>query len=121
MHHFLGQFRKKTLWRAISCCLLAYGAPLWAEEPMDFDPSFLMGQKNTNIDLERYSQGNITLPGHYKMVVYLNGAQANNLELDFFEIKKQQTAVPCISSLTLSQLHIKAPDTITDADILLKK
>ena len=121
MHHFLGQFRKKTLWRAISCCLLAYGAPLWAEEPMDFDPSFLMGQKNTNIDLERYSQGNITLPGHYKVVVYLNDAQVNSLGLDFIEVKKEQTAVPCISSLTLSQLHIKMPETVTDADVLLKK
>ncbi|WP_346429457.1 outer membrane usher protein [Superficieibacter sp. HKU1] len=114
-------FRMKILWQAISCCLLAYCAPTWAEEAMDFDPSFLMGKSATSVDLSRYSEGNATLPGHYTVVVYLNSNRANSIALDFFETDKKHSAIPCISSAMLTQLHIKQPEKLESNDVLLKK
>ncbi|HEY2453857.1 MAG TPA: outer membrane usher protein [Scandinavium sp.] len=108
------------------CCLsgisameLIYSSPIFAAQApttkaevassAEYDNTFLVGAAAENIDLSRYSNGNPTLPGIYKVNIYINEQLAGVVELDFVDVGTK-SAVPCFTSKNIAQLGIKQPD-----------
>lgn len=108
-------------------CLIASGLmscaqnALAAEETVEFDNTFLMGAGARNINVARYSEGNLALPGRYDVSVYINEQATSSLKLDFIETEKGKSAQACITPNTLLQLHIRVPDNLADNAILQKR
>lgn len=75
-------------------------------EKIDFNSDFLHG---SDIDIARFSEGNITLPGTYEVTVNLNGKARGRLTLQFVQQDKNSNAQPCFSQGQLNQLGIE-PD-----------
>ncbi|ALR75492.1 fimbrial assembly protein [[Enterobacter] lignolyticus] len=80
-----------------------------------------MGAGARNIDVNRYSEGNPTLPGRYDVSVYINNQPISSLKIEFIEVEKNRNAQPCISASTLLQLHIRQPESIADNAVLQKR
>nr|WP_318382944.1 outer membrane usher protein [uncultured Enterobacter sp.] len=79
-----------------------------ASDSVEFDNSFLVGAGAEKIDVSRYSNGNPTLPGSYKVNVYINDQPFTALHIDFVNVGKT-SAVPCFTPKLLAQLGIKSP------------
>ncbi|MEG2567381.1 MAG: FimD/PapC N-terminal domain-containing protein, partial [Acinetobacter sp.] len=72
------------------CCLLGLGGGLllpgtavFAEEAVEFDRAFLMGENSNDIDVQRFRDGNPVSPGRYRTQIYINNAYYGPLTLDF--------------------------------------
>ncbi|EEW0787203.1 outer membrane usher protein [Escherichia albertii] len=106
----------------IACSLLPCAPNVWgADETVEFDNTFLMGAGARDIDVNRYSTGNATLPGRYDVSIFINNQAAASLKIEFIETEKKQAAQPCISASTLLQLHIRQPDKLAENAILQKR
>ncbi|EOY8346600.1 outer membrane usher protein [Escherichia albertii] len=106
----------------IACSLLPCAQNVWgADETVEFDSTFLMGEGARDIDVNRYSTGNATLPGRYDVSVFINNQASASLKIEFIETDKKHAAQPCISANTLLQLHIRPPDKLADNAILQKR
>ncbi|MBB2270932.1 outer membrane usher protein [Escherichia sp. 94.0001] len=106
----------------IACSLLPCTQNVWgANETVEFDNTFLMGAGARDIDVNRYSKGNATLPGRYDVSVFINNQASANLKIEFIELDPEHAAQPCISTNTLLQLHIRQPEKLADNAILQKR
>lgn len=72
-------------------------------DKIDFNSDFLHGE---NIDISRFSQGNITLPGVYEVTTNLNGKARGRLKLAFVLEDGHFNAQPCFNQGQLRQLGI---------------
>ncbi|EPF3887090.1 FimD/PapC N-terminal domain-containing protein, partial [Escherichia coli] len=71
----------------IACSLLPCTQNVWgANETVEFDNTFLMGAGARDIDVNRYSKGNATLPGRYDVSVFINNQASANLKIEFIEL-----------------------------------
>ncbi|WP_213134474.1 outer membrane usher protein [Citrobacter sp. FP75] len=114
-------FRIKSLTRFIAFTLLSGSISAWAEnETLEFDSSFLMGPGSSDVDLNRYSNGNVISPGRYDASAYVNNDLVTTLKVEFIEVQKGITQA-CITPKILSQLHIRMPEDLPENAILLQR
>jgi P pilus assembly protein, porin PapC len=111
----------KLLARLIACCLLTSSNPVLATEKLEFDKTFLMGSSANGIDLNRYSQGNVALPGIYDVNISVNNRNAGNMKVEFIDAGEKQSAVACLTPAMLLRLHIRQPEYKGNEGILRKK
>lgn len=109
------------------CCLLGLGGGLllpgtavFAEEAVEFDRAFLMGENSNDIDVQRFRDGNPVSPGRYRTQIYINNVYYGPSTLDFVDVNGNTAAV-CITSKTLAKLQIKIPDSISAPESTLLK
>ncbi|MFM0736567.1 FimD/PapC N-terminal domain-containing protein [Paraburkholderia xenovorans] len=43
-----------------------------------FDPSFLINTPGSNVDVKRYENGNVVIPGQYTLDTFLSGTSIGN-------------------------------------------
>ncbi|SUI04058.1 outer membrane fimbrial usher protein [Salmonella enterica subsp. indica] len=106
---------------AIACCIMTSGHQAWAEESLEFDRTFLMGGAANGIDLDRYANGNATLPGTYDVGVNVNNKTAGNMKLTFIDVGDKRSARACITPSMLMRLHIRQPEYKDNEGILQKR
>lgn len=78
-------------------CALLYSSSCLSAEQVEYDPTFLMGQNTSNIDLSRYSEGNPTLPGIYDASIYVNNQPVTNQSIPFIVVEGKKNALACIT------------------------
>lgn len=91
------------------CCALFYSSPGMAEEVVEYDSSFLMGDGATSIDVSRYAKGNPTPPGTYDVSVFVNDKPVSNLNVPFIDVGTESAAA-CLTAKNLAQLHVQRPE-----------
>lgn len=74
------------------------------EEYVEFNNSFLMGDAK-NIDISRFSAGNVATAGQHKVDIYLNGKIRRTETLDFPDNGKG-TGTPCLTREVLENVGI---------------
>ena len=98
------------LTRTAGCLLLlggthAIGAN--ATENVEFNPAFFPGGAGgQQIDISKFSQGNVVLPGSYRTDVYLNGQWIGRETLSFVAVEGQDSAQMCLERDALLRLGI---------------
>lgn len=102
-------------------CALLYSSSCLSAEQVEYDPTFLMGQNASNIDLSRYSEGNPTLPGIYDVSVYVNNQPVTNQSIPFIVVEGKKNALACITQKNLFQFHITPPETKSEKIVLVKR
>lgn len=106
---------------AIACCILTSSHYARSEENLEFDRTFLMGTSANGIDLDRYANGNATLPGTYDVGVSVNNQTAGNMQLTFIDMGDKRSARACITPSMLMRLHIRQPEYKGNEGILQKR
>ena len=92
-------------------CLLLLGgthaAGVQAIENVEFNPAFFPdGADGQQVDIAKFSQGNIVLPGNYRSDVYLNGQWIGRESLEFAAAEGRDSAQMCLERDTLIRLGI---------------
>lgn len=97
------------LTRTVRCLLLA-GAPAmgaYADENVEFNPAFFPdGAGGQQVDISKFSQGNVVLPGSYRTDVYLNGQWIGRETLSFVAVEGQNSAQLCLERDALLRFGI---------------
>lgn len=75
-------------------------------EKINFNSGFLHG---SNIDISRFTDGNLTFPGVYNVTTNVNGRARGYLKLSFIQSNTSDNAQPCFTQGQLSQLGLE-PD-----------
>ncbi|WP_073524690.1 fimbria/pilus outer membrane usher protein [Pseudomonas fluorescens] len=76
-------------------------------EQVVFNPAFFPdGAKGLQIDISKFSQGNVVLPGSYRSDVYLNGQWLGRETLSFRAKEGQDTAQLCLERDALLRIGI---------------
>lgn len=86
--------------------LLGSGSALAADEVerVEFNPAFFPGGEQ--IDISRFNEGNVVLPGQYRADVTLNGNWLGRQELTFVSVDGQSNAQLCLERPLLLRLGI---------------
>ncbi|WP_411705747.1 outer membrane usher protein [Edaphovirga cremea] len=79
---------------------------------IEFNDQFLVGT-GSQIDVSRFAKGNPTLPGIYKVAVYVNASSKLTTSVEFTN-NGTDHAAPCLTSKLLLQLGIDISITATD-------
>ncbi|NWB86001.1 fimbria/pilus outer membrane usher protein [Pseudomonas gingeri] len=90
-----------------SLLLLAAGSVLAAYEveQVEFNPAFFPGGGG-QIDISRFNEGNVVLPGHYRADISVNGGWIGRDELTFAGVEGQKNAQLCLDRALLIRLGI---------------
>ncbi|QML55228.1 outer membrane usher protein [Escherichia coli] len=110
-----------SLTQIATFCALLYSSSCLSAEQVEYDPTFLMGQNASNIDLSRYSEGNPTLPGIYDVSVYINNQPVTNQSIPFIVVEGKKNALACITQKNLFQFHITPPEAKSEKIVLVKR
>ena len=82
------------------CLLLFSGAHAMsaqAVESVEFNPAFFPDRaKGQQVDISKFSKGNIVLPGSYRTEVFLNGQWIGRETLSFVAVQGQDSAQMCL-------------------------
>lgn len=82
--------------------LSAHGA-----ENVEFNPAFFPdGAGGLQVDISKFSQGNIVLPGTYRTEVYLNGQWVGRESLTFVAVDGQDSAQLCLEREALLRVGV---------------
>ena len=75
-----------------TCAMAAYGV-----EQVGFNPAFFAdGVGGQQVDIAKFSQGNVVLPGNYRTDVYLNGQWIGRESLTFVAVEGRDSARMCL-------------------------
>lgn len=92
------------------CLLLlsgAYAMGSHAVENVGFNPAFFPdGAGGQHVDITKFSQGNIVLPGNYRTDVYLNGQWIGRETLTFVATEGRDSAQMCLERDALLRFGI---------------
>lgn len=95
--------------------LLVSGAHAMAAnsaEQAEFNPAFFTGGRGgLQIDIARFSQGNVVLPGNYRTDIHLNGQWVGRETLTFIAVEGQQVAQLCLERDVLLRFGIDLQTT----------
>lgn len=95
---------------AARCLLLLSGAQamsVHAVENVEFNPAFFPdGAGGQQVDISKFSQGNIVLPGSYRTEVYLNGQWIGRETVSFVAVRGKDSAQICLEREALLRLGI---------------
>lgn len=93
-------FARHQLMLATRCLLLmssAYAVGAQGVENVRFNPAFFPdGVGGQQVDIGKFSQGNVVLPGSYRTDVYLNGQWIGRESLTFVAVKGRDSAQMCL-------------------------
>ncbi|WLH07447.1 fimbria/pilus outer membrane usher protein [Pseudomonas lurida] len=96
--------------RTARCLLLLSGATAMTAhgvENVEFNPAFFPNGANGNqVDVSRFSQGNVVLPGSYRVDVYLNGQWIGRETLSFVAVEGRDSAQMCLEREALVRFGI---------------
>ncbi|WLI07148.1 fimbrial biogenesis outer membrane usher protein [Pseudomonas sp. FP597] len=92
-------------------CLLLLGvaqvAGVQAAEDVEFNPAFFPdGAGGLQVDVSKFSRGNIVLPGSYRAEVYLNGQWIGRESLTFVAVNGQDSAQLCLEREALLRFGV---------------
>ena len=92
------------------CLLLLSGAQAmstYAVENVEFNPAFFPdGAGGQQVDISKFSLGNIVLPGSYRTEIYLNGQWIGRESLSFVAVPGQDSAQMCLERDALLRVGI---------------
>jgi outer membrane usher protein len=78
-----------------------------AVENVEFNPAFFPdGAGGQQLDISKFSQGNVVLPGNYRSDVYLNGQWIGRETLSFVAVEGQDSAQMCLERDALLRFGI---------------
>jgi len=88
-----------------------------ASDPVEveFDPSFLIGRGGRNVDLRRFSEGNVLAPGSYRADVSLNEHPLGSFDVKLTLDRSGHRNIVCIDDALLRRFALdpsKAPESI---------
>ncbi|WP_034105945.1 fimbria/pilus outer membrane usher protein [Pseudomonas lurida] len=96
--------------RTARCLLLLSGASAMTAhgvENVEFNPAFFPnGANGKQVDVSRFSQGNVVLPGSYRVDVYLNGQWIGRETLSFVAVEGRDSAQMCLEREALVRFGI---------------
>lgn len=96
--------------RTARCLLLLSGATAMTAhgvENVEFNPAFFPnGANGKQVDVSRFSQGNVVLPGSYRVDVYLNGQWIGRETLSFMAVEGRDSAQMCLEREALVRFGI---------------
>ncbi len=96
--------------RTARCLLLLSGATAMTAhgvENVEFNPAFFPnGANGKQVDVSRFSQGNVVLPGSYRVDVYLNGQWIGRETLPFVAVEGRDSAQMCLEREALVRFGI---------------
>jgi outer membrane usher protein len=76
-------------------------------ENVEFNPAFFPnGANGKQVDVSRFSQGNVVLPGSYRVDVYLNGQWIGRETLSFVAVEGRDSAQMCLEREALVRFGI---------------
>lgn len=95
-----------------------------SSDAVEFSDQFLM-PGSSSVDLKRFSKGNPTPPGTYKVMLYINDKQLATTNVDFIENGTEQ-ASPCITTKLLNIMGVDysewyKPDENDDEETAAKR
>ena len=97
------------------CLLLVSGAHAMGAhgaEPVEFNPAFFATDATgVRVDVSKFNQGNVTLPGNYRTDVHLNGQWTGRETLHFVAVNGQKAAQLCLERDALLRFGINL-DTV---------
>ncbi|MFM2465276.1 fimbria/pilus outer membrane usher protein [Paraburkholderia sp. RL17-368-BIF-A] len=64
-----------------------------APQTVEFNSQFLTGSGAANVDISRFDQGNVALPGHYRAALYVNGVWIGVADVNLRELNGQKRNV----------------------------
>ena len=106
------------------CLLLLSGAhatATYAVENVEFNPAFFPeGAGGQQVDISKFSQGNVVLPGSYRSEVYLNGQWIGRETLAFIAVEGGGSAQMCLERDALLRVGIDldaVPQQSTDTGV----
>ena len=92
------------------CLLLLGGAQALsahAVENVEFNPAFFPdGAGGQQVDISKFSQGNIVLPGSYRTEIYLNGQWIGRETLSFVAVQGKDSAQMCLERDALLRVGV---------------
>ena len=105
---------------ALLACTQAHAAPA-APADAQFDMTLLAGGSQQPVDLSRFERGNVVMPGHYRLDLYLDGEWTGVAEVRFAnqDIGADVGAVPCFTSDLLERLGLPQAKLTEQARALL--
>jgi len=96
--------------RTARCLLLLSGATAMTAhgvENVEFNPAFFPnGANGKQVDVSRFSQDNVVLPGSYRVDVYLNGQWIGRETLSFVAVEGRDSAQMCLEREALVRFGI---------------
>lgn len=96
--------------RTARCLLLLSGATAMTAhgvENVEFNPAFFPnGANGKQVDVSRFSQGNVVLPGSYRVDVYLNGQWIGRETFSFVAVEGRDSAQMCLEREALVRFGI---------------
>jgi outer membrane usher protein len=102
--------RNRGLTRALHSLLLVGGAQglgAYAAEQVEFNPAFFPhGQAGMQVDIAKFNQGNVVLPGNYRTDVHLNGQWVGRESLTFAAVAGHKAAQLCLERDALLRFGI---------------
>lgn len=104
--------RNRTLPRhrlklAVPGLLLVSGTHAMGAEHAEFNPAFFTGRAaGMHVDISKFSQGNVVLPGSYRTEVHLNDQWTGRETLTFVAVEGHKSAQVCLEPEALQRLGI---------------
>lgn len=96
--------------RTARCLLLLSGTTAMTAhgvENVEFNPAFFPnGANGKQVDVSRFNQGNVVLPGSYRVDVYLNGQWIGRETLSFVAVEGRDSAQLCLEREALVRFGI---------------
>lgn len=101
---------RRRLTLTARCLLLLSGAHAvgaQGAETVEFNPAFFPGGSDgQQVDISKFSQGNIVLPGSYRTEAYLNGQWIGRETLLFIKVEGQDSAQMCLEREALLRFGV---------------
>jgi len=98
----------------------AYAAAAQSAERVEFNPAFFPDRAaGLQVDISKFSQANVVLPGHYSTDIHLNGQWIGRETLTFTAVAHQPSAQLCLERDALLRFGINvdaAPTHSTDSN-----
>lgn len=101
-HHRVKLAARRMLLLSSAQAMVAQGV-----EHVEFNPAFFPGgASGMQIDISRFNQGNVILPGSYRSDIYLNDQWIGRETLTFAAVEGKQSAQLCLEHETLLSFGI---------------
>ena len=99
--------RLKQTMRSLLLVSGAHAVAANSAEQVEFNPAFFAGGRaSLQIDIAKFGQGNVVLPGNYRTDIHLNGQWIGRENLTFSAVEGQQTAQLCLERDALLRFGI---------------
>jgi outer membrane usher protein len=73
---------------------------------VQFEEAFLVQGSGRNVDLSRFEEGNVAMPGMYHVDIYVNQSRVTRVDVPFKASDERENAQPCFDAKLLERVGV---------------